>query len=120
MTKTNTYSNIEQGIVVLTDLMYSNQIGIKKRPALVISNSLHNKTSEDVVVLKITSTNKKTLFDVSVTNSDLEFGKLDKDSHVMVDYPVTIEKKQILMRLAKVTGHKLLEVKAKIKAFYGL
>ena len=116
----NNYSSTEQGNVILADLLFSNQIGIKKRPALVISNSLHNKTSEDIVVLKITSTNKKTLFDVLVANKDLEFGELDKNSHIMVDFPVTIEKKQILRHLAKITDSKLLEVKTKLKVFYGL
>lgn len=52
MKSTMTYSF---GDVVLVDFPFSSNIGIKKRPAVVISNFEFNKTKEDIVLLVITS-----------------------------------------------------------------
>lgn len=43
------------GDVVLVDFPFSSNIGIKKRPAVVISKLEFNKTREDIVLLAITS-----------------------------------------------------------------
>ena len=113
-----TYLNLEQGSIVVADVLYSAQIGVKRRPVLIISNTVFNKHADDIIVLKITSTNKKTKFDVSLTNKNLTKGKLKKDSFIMVDFPATIQKNLIVEEKGKLSKQKLSEVKQKIKELY--
>ena len=113
-------SNIEQGELVVADILFAEQVGAKRRLALVISNSDFNKISEDIVVLKVTSSISKTPFDVQLTNAHTANNALKEESAIMVDFPVTIVKGKILARPDKIKQGKLAEVKAKIKDLYGL
>ena len=82
-------SNFEQGNIVIAQILFSEQIGLKTRPALVMSNTKYNKNSEDIILLKITSQSKKTKFDIELNNKDLEKGELTKTSMIMADNPIT-------------------------------
>ncbi len=112
--------SFNQGDIVVAHILFSEQIGVKKRPALVISNSEYNKKSDDLVLLKITSRGKRTDFDVPLVQSDLADGILKVESQVMVDNPVTAYKKIIEEKIAAVNQNKLEEVKQKIKKLYDL
>jgi len=101
-------------------LLYAEQVGAKRRLALVISNSKYNKSSEDLILLKITSKDKGTPFDIELTNKDMEQGELVLDSYVMADNPVTTYIQNITQKAGKVSKQKLLEVKEKMKELYGL
>lgn len=114
------YSSFEQGEIVVAEILYSEQIGIKTRPALVISNNKFNKKSEDLILLKITSKSKKTEYDINLTNKDLEKGELRTESQIMVDNPVTTYKEMIQTKIGRIKKQKLKEVKQKIKELYGL
>ena len=113
-------SNFEQGEIVVAQILFSEQIGIKTRPALVISNSKFNKKSDDLILLKITSKSKKTEYDVKLSNEDMEKGELRTESQIMVDNPVTTYKKMIQTKIGQVKQQKLKEVKQKIKELYEL
>jgi mRNA interferase MazF len=113
-------SNFEQGDLVVAHIMFSEQVGVKRRPALVISNSKFNKESDDLILLKITSKGSKTRYDVRLTPKDLEKGKLKTESQIMTDNPVTAYKKLIESKIGKISNQKLKEVKQKIRGLYGL
>ena len=113
-------SNFEQGEIVVAQILYSEQIGIKTRPALVISNSKFNKKSDDLILLKITSKSKKTEYDIELTNKDIEEGELRTESQIMVDNPVTAYNGMIQNKIGKISNQKLKEVKQKIKELYAL
>ncbi len=113
-------SNFEQGDLVVADLIFSEQTGVKRRPALVISNSKFNRESDDLILLKITSQGSKTKYDVLLTSKDLEKGRLKTESQIMVDNPVTAYKKIIETKIGKISNQKLKEVKQKIRELYGL
>ncbi|MFH1663631.1 MAG: type II toxin-antitoxin system PemK/MazF family toxin [archaeon] len=112
--------NFEQGDLVVADLMFSEQIGVKRRPALVISNSKFNRESDDLILFKITSRGSKTKYDVLLTSKDLENGQLKTESQIMTDNPVTVYKKLIETKIGKISKQKLKEVKQKIKELYEL
>lgn len=113
-------SSFEQGDIVIAQLLFSEQIGVKLRPALVLSNSEFNKKSDDLILLKITSGKKRTEYDLSLKAKDIEEGKLKKESQIMVDNPVTTYKGLILSKAGKVSEEKLKEVKAKTEKLYNL
>ena len=112
--------SFEQGDLVVADLMFSEQVGVKRRPALVISNSKFNRESEDLILLKITSKENKTRYDIQLTSKDLESGQLKIKSRIMTDNPVTTYKKLIESKIGKISKPKLKEVKQKIKELYEL
>ncbi len=112
--------SFEQGDLVVADLMFSEQIGVKRRPALVVSNSKFNRESDDLILFKITSRGSKTKYDVLLTSKDLEKGQLKSESQIMVDNPVTAYKKLIESKIGKISAQKLKEVKQKIKELYKL
>lgn len=113
-------SSFEQGEIVIADILYSQQVGFKRRPVLVISSSDYNKHSEDLIVLSVSSTPAKTKHDVKLTNKDLVEGELRIESKILVDFPTTIEKTLITQKIGKITNQKLKEVKQKIKELYEL
>lgn len=112
--------NFEQGDIVIAELLYSEQIGLKIRPALVISNTKYNKNSDDIILLKITSSEKKTKYDLTLNAKEMETGKLKNESTIMIDNPVTTYKGVIQTKVGKVTKTKLKEVKQKLSELYEL
>ncbi|MBT4870462.1 MAG: type II toxin-antitoxin system PemK/MazF family toxin [Candidatus Diapherotrites archaeon] len=113
-------SNFEQGDIVVAQVLFSEQIGLKTRPALVISNTKYNKKSEDIILLKITSQSKRTTYDINLNNKDLENGELTKPSMIMIDNPVTTYRGMISTKIGKITNTKLKEVKKKLSELYEL
>ncbi len=113
-------SSFEQGNIIVANILYSQQVGFKRRPVLVISNSNYNKHSEDLIVLSVSSTSAKAKYDVKLTNKDLGRGELKVESKILVDFPTTIEKKLITKNIGKISSQKLKEVKQKIKELYEL
>jgi mRNA interferase MazF len=114
------YSNFEQGDVVIANIAYSQQIGFKKRPVLIISNTKYNQKSGDIIVISISSTEIKSKYDIKITNENLEDGELNLESKILTDFPTTIEKELIENKIGKITKEKLKEVKEKMRELYGL
>ncbi|MCR4335686.1 MAG: type II toxin-antitoxin system PemK/MazF family toxin [archaeon] len=113
-------SIIEQGELVVADIMFAEQDEKKRRLALIISNTAYNKASNDVVVLKVTSKAKSLQYTVNLTNESTIKKALRKDSTIRVDFPITISKQKILARPDKVNMEKLRETKERLKNFYEL
>jgi len=112
------YSSFEQGDIVTADIVYSQQIGFKRRPVLIASNTNYNRQSEDVIVVSISSSNSRTKYDISLRNKDLNEGELRLESKIITDFPTTIEKTLISQKIGKISNYKLREVKQKIKELY--
>ena len=114
------YSGFEQGDIIVADILYSRQVGVKRRPVLVISNARHNKHSANVIVLSVSSTEIKTPYDVPLTNKDLVKGELRLESKILVDFPTTLEKTLLTQKIGKISEQKIREVKQKLKELYEL
>ena len=52
----------KQGDVVLVAFVFSDGSGIKKRPALVISNDSYNAKREEIIIAAITSNTRRILY----------------------------------------------------------
>ncbi len=110
--------SFEQGDIVIAQLLFSEQIGLKIRPALVISNTTYNKENDDIILLKITSAEKKTKYDLGLLEKDMQIGKLKAESTIMIDNPVTTYKGMIQTKAGKINEEKLNQVKEKMAALY--
>ncbi|MFA4906851.1 MAG: type II toxin-antitoxin system PemK/MazF family toxin [archaeon] len=113
-------SSFEQGDIIVADLLYSEQVGVKRRPVLVISKGEYNKNSEDLIVLKITSAEKQTKFDVPLKQAELEAGSLRVESIIMVDFISTVQKSLVSEKIGRISEKKLEEVKKRMKELYAL
>lgn len=65
--------SLKQGSIVLVDFSYSNLKETKFRPALIISSSEYNEKSIDVVVLRVTSRGRDSVWESEILKDDLTF-----------------------------------------------
>ncbi|ASJ11615.1 type II toxin-antitoxin system PemK/MazF family toxin [Thermococcus thioreducens] len=109
-----------QGDIVLLELPFTDYLGSKLRPVLVVSSDELNSISNDLVVLKITSKPHFKDFQVELVQSDLLQGKLKKRSFIDCSSVFTVEKSLVIKRIAKLTPKKLQEVKNILKRTFGI
>lgn len=107
---------MRQGDIILIKFPFSDYVGFKTRPALVVSNSKFNRGC-NVIVAAISSQKSNEDFSVRLKNRDLQAGKLLKDSYVRCGSVLAIEKTLIQKTVAVLSGKKLKEV---IKKFVSL
>ncbi len=112
------YSSFDAGEIVLVDFRFSDQIGHKLRPAMVITPTEYNAKTPDIIVLKITSTERQKAFEIGLNQPDLESGILKKESVIRTDCPLVIEKQLVREKIAKITKIKLEEVKKQMTELY--
>ena len=110
----------EQGDVVLLELPFTNYLGSKLRPVLVVSSNELNSLGDDLIVLKITSKTHFREFQVELTQDDLLEGKLKKKSYIDCSSVFTVEKSLVIKRIAKLTPEKLQEVKSTLKRTFDI
>jgi len=106
---------LKQGSIVLVDFSYSNLKETKFRPALVISSSVYNESSIDVVVLRVTSRGRDRKWESEILKNDLAEGTLDiEPSYVKVDSLYTVEKKIIRKVVARLKEEKIKEIRKQL------
>ena len=100
--------NIKRGEIYLVDLgAQKGSIQAGKRPVVVISNNMNNKYSPTINILPITSKTKNNI-PVHV-NIGLESG-LTKESTVLVEQNIPINKDQIIKYVGKCNKYKMHEI----------
>ena len=105
---------VEQGDIVLLPYPFSNLKGRKVRPALVVSNDLFNKKSDDCVMVPLTTVIKEEFYSVLIEQSDLSFGKLLKSSRVRLDKVFCVEKNLIVVKIGKLKDELFEKIKREI------
>jgi len=55
-------TNYKRGDIVLVDFDFSEKMGSKKRPTLIISSDNYHKSRQEVIIMAITSNIKRVLF----------------------------------------------------------
>jgi len=93
---------IEQRDILLVPFPFSDQSGKKVRPIIVISNNEFNESSEDILVVGVTSNLSKDKYTLELTNSDLEEGKLFSHCCIKVENILKIDKKLIIKKIGKI------------------
>jgi CDP-6-deoxy-D-xylo-4-hexulose-3-dehydrase len=106
------------GDIVLLDYPYTNQVGSKVRPGLVVGLN-KQQFFNDVNVAFITTEIDSYIFDnsaVKITTHDLAEGSLKYESVVRVDKVITVQSK-ICRKVASLTKAKLDDILRKLVAF---
>ncbi len=109
-------SKYRQGDIVILELPFTDLLGSKLRPVLVL-NSID--LGEDLIVAKITS--QLGQHRVPITQSDLAIGRLKKKpSYVDCSSIFTVEKKLVVKIVGRLTGEALSKVKDELKSIFSL
>lgn len=94
----------EQGDIVLIPVPFTDLSSNRRRPVIVISNDVYNRTTDDIVVVAMTSNLTATPFSFTIGSSDLVSGALNHPGRVRVDKVYTLAQRIVVKRFAKVDG----------------
>lgn len=100
---------MKQRDILLVPFPFSDQSGKKVRPIIVISNDEFNESSEDLIVIGITSNISKDKYTLNLNNKDLEEGKLYNACCVKVENILRLDKSLIIKKIGKIKKEKLIE-----------
>ena len=104
----------QQKEIVLLPYPFSDQEGIKVRPAIIISNDNFNKKSEDCIALPLTSVIREVPYSILITQEDLASGKLLKSSRIRIDKIFTIRRSLIRMKIGVINTNSFKRIKSEI------
>ena len=90
----------KQGDIVLVPFPFTNQAGAKNRPALIISGSVLNKTS-DIILVQITSNNRNDNFSIAINNTTDLTKPLKYISEIRCNKLLVAQNKRPLMKYNK-------------------
>lgn len=106
--------NCKQGDIVLFPFPFSNLAGQKKRPAIIISNKVVNKT-QDIVLAMVSGQNKNDEFSFALKQSELTHN-LPTKSEVRCHRIFTADKNLILKKLSALKKPQRQELLEKISS----
>ena len=101
--------------ILLTRFPFSDLIGSKVRPVLVLSNDIYNRRHADMLVCAITSSRRSHDYATSLTTGDLEQGVLKVESKVRADTITSVEQGIILKRIGRVGKPKYQQIIALVQ-----
>ena len=110
--------DLRQKGVVLLSYPFSDIKKRKVRPAVIVSNNVLNKKSDDCIMVPLTTVIKDEPYSVLISQRDLAFGKLIKLSRIRVDKIFSVEKKLILKKIGILNDKTFAKVKREIAKMF--
>lgn len=107
---------MRQGDIVIIDFPFTDFSEFKERPALVVSNT--DVPSPDFIFCEVTSRNRESKLDVTLSSNDLKKGRLPKTSYVRLFRVAVFHKDLVKKVVARVSDKKMKEVYEKIKLLF--
>jgi mRNA interferase MazF len=98
----------KRGEIVLLPVPFSDLSSVKRRPVLVISNTSHNCTNSDMIVVAITSNMQQN--GIVIETKDLLAGELPKKSLIRCDKIYTLEQCIVIKQIGIVSESVLKKV----------
>jgi len=96
--------------ILLTRFPFSDLVGSKVRPVLVLSNDVYNRRFSDVLICAITSSPRPHEYAADLAAKDLEQGVLKVESKVRSDTITSIEQEIVLKKIGRVRKEKYRQV----------
>ena len=98
---------ISQRDLLLVPFPFSDQLGKKVRPVIVVSNNKFNEHSEDILVIGVTSNITKDIYSLLLTNNDLDEGNLLVVCNIKVENILKVDKELVIKKIGKIKQEKL-------------
>jgi mRNA interferase MazF len=96
--------------MLLTKFPFSDLLGSKVRPVLVLSNDADNRRHRDLLICAITSSLRTHEYASALGTTDLEQGVLKVESKVRADTITSIEQGIVIKQIGRVTRPKYEQV----------
>src|SRR3989338_525337 len=94
-----------RGEVVVLEFPFSNLIGVKRRPALIIKIP----KGEDIIVLQITGKSQESSVEIPINKEDFKKGSLKINSYLRLDKIFSAEKSLIKYKIGLLKQEKFNE-----------
>ncbi len=108
--------SFKQGDIVIAKISFTNFIDFKIRPILIVVKRLKY---DDFIVLKISSEKGTDEYSIPIFKEDIEKGIVKVlPSYVIIDYPITIHRKNIRFKVAELKEEKMEQIKEKTRSLY--
>ncbi len=108
----------KQGEIVLLPFPFSDLSDLKKRPVVIISNDKYNSSSNDVIVLAVTSNITVKSNGITLSQKDMGTGVLIKPSKIRTDKIFTISKQLIIKTFGKIKPEVIEKIKKDMMKLY--
>lgn len=108
----------KQGDIVLIPFPFSDLSSTKKRPVLVLSNSVYNQVHKDFVVAAITSNVTERDYLVLITGEDLAEGQLKVESGIRTDKIFTFSQQIVVKKFGHICPDKMNDIRAKLNELF--
>jgi mRNA interferase MazF len=92
----------DQGDIVLIPVPFTDLSSQKRRPVIITSNNLYNRSSRDMLVVAMTSNLSVISHSFVIDNPDLAIGTLNRPSLVRCDKIYTLEQGLIVKKFGQV------------------
>ncbi len=112
-------TNYNRGDIVLVPFPFSNQTTTKKRPSVIISSDVYNKTNADIIIMAITGKIDKVLSIGEYLIEDWQTAGLLKPSAIKPAIS-TIEQTLVLKRLSRLSPKDLIAMENTLKELLDL
>jgi len=112
--------NFSKGDILILELPFTDLIGKKLRPVLVLSSRKLNEYSNDIIVAKISSSQRIPRYEVKLEQKDLEEGKIKKTSYIHCHSIFAVEKSLVLKKVGKVKKGIIDKINEKMKEIFEL
>ena len=96
MSMTRSGTNYKQGDIVLIPFPFTDLLGDKKRPVLILSKNNDNEKDDDIISCAITSNPRKVRYAITITTDNLKSGYLPMESKIRINKIFTLEQSIIL------------------------
>lgn len=106
----------DQGDIVLIPVPFTDLSSQKRRPVIVISNTIYNRQGIDIVVVAMTSNPHPTEYSFTLTQSDLEQGTLNRPGKVRVDKIYSLSQAIIVKTFGRVNRSTLNQIRKTLSA----
>src|SRR3989344_5171222 len=93
---------MKQRDIILLPFPFSDQSGVKVRPALILSNNNFNNSSDDLIVCAITTMIKPSKYSIVIGQDDIEAGVLYEKSSIKVETILKIDKTIVIKKIAAI------------------
>jgi len=104
----------KQGDIVLVPIPFTNLSSNKRRPVLILSNNDYNKSTNDILVVAITSNLSDMRFGIMIKTDDLSEGELKVDLQIRADKIYTLSQDIVIKRFGALNNCIIDKVKNKI------
>ncbi len=113
-----------QGDIVLLPFPFTDQQGFKVRPGIVVSNSLVNYTSKDVIIVQLTTqnpTNRSLTVEINNNHLTVPFKAPHNGQYVYCKKVLVIDADLIIKKITSIEDvSKMKEILEKIKSVFDI